>query len=385
MLSSAARSTTTASRGATRTRRSPSLRGDKKKEKSQRDNTLLVWQDVGAATAARRRVRSVEGRDLPERLRAERDSRRRAGRATASRMYRRPQGAGGRSSTPSPTEPKANVDVWHWKDAEVQSVQIVRLAQERRATLAGGRSTSPAKKLVRVCRRRDAQRDADVRDPKWAIGRDRHDVSHEVQWGEPQGRLLSREHRRPASARSIDKRLSRTMGSSPDSKWFLYLKDKKVFAYNLETGKRRDLGGGGQDQLRRRRGRSSVREADVRRRRLVEGRQVGDRSITSYDLWSRAARRRQGDESHRRRRRRAADPVPPRASRSRGRRRTRRSRRWRDSAAAADEDEGVDLSKPLTALGVRRVDEEVGLLHARAGRRQADAAHLRRQEHRRRR
>jgi hypothetical protein len=31
-------------------------------------------------------------------------------------------------------EPRANVDVWHWKDPEPQSVQIVRLNQLRRAT-----------------------------------------------------------------------------------------------------------------------------------------------------------------------------------------------------------------------------------------------------------
>ena len=33
---------------------------------------------------------------------------------------------------------KANVDVWHWKDTKPQSVQIVRFAQERRATLPAG-------------------------------------------------------------------------------------------------------------------------------------------------------------------------------------------------------------------------------------------------------
>ena len=31
-------------------------------------------------------------------------------------------------------EPPANVDVWHWKDPDPQSVQIVRLNQERRFT-----------------------------------------------------------------------------------------------------------------------------------------------------------------------------------------------------------------------------------------------------------
>ena len=38
------------------------LRGDKKKENLQRDNTLLVWQDVSAAKPRADGVRSVEGR-----------------------------------------------------------------------------------------------------------------------------------------------------------------------------------------------------------------------------------------------------------------------------------------------------------------------------------
>ena len=34
------------------------------------------------------------------------------------------------------------------------------------------------------------------------------------------------------------------MGISPDGRWFLYLKDKHVSAYNLETGKTSDLDDG---------------------------------------------------------------------------------------------------------------------------------------------
>src|SRR4029077_9949472 len=35
----------------------------------------------------------------------------------------------------------------------------------------------------------------------------------------------------------IEKGLSRTYGTSPDSKWFLYLKNKQVLAFNLDNGK----------------------------------------------------------------------------------------------------------------------------------------------------
>ncbi len=42
----------------------------------------------------------------------------------------------------------------------------------------------------------------------------------------------------------IDKDLMRTMGSSPDGKWFLYLKNKQVYAYNTADGRDVQLGGG---------------------------------------------------------------------------------------------------------------------------------------------
>src|SRR6185436_8908785 len=34
----------------------------------------------------------------------------------------------------------------------------------------------------------------------------------------------------------IAKGVTRTMGSSPDGNWFLYLKDKRVYAFNAEKG-----------------------------------------------------------------------------------------------------------------------------------------------------
>ena len=205
---------------------------------------------------------------------------------------RRHQGAGaGSKSAPAPNgEPQANVDVWHWKDAEVQSVQVVRLAQERRATLPAVFNLA-SDKLVRIAD--DVMRNVTpTPDPKWAIGRVDTTYRTEVQWGGVEVGLLSREHR-DGDRTLIEKGVSRTMGSSPDGKWFLYLKDKKVVAYNAETGKIDRARRRRQDQLRRRDGRPSVRDAGVRRRGLVEGRQVGDSQSPVRSL-QRAARRRQG-------------------------------------------------------------------------------------------
>ena len=110
------------------------LRGDKKKENLHRENTLVVWQDVSGAKPRAVEYDPSKDAAFPKTyvvseftpLRWTRDG---------SRVY-----VGMKEQEPDKTpvpsaEPTANVDVWHWKDAEVQSVQIVRLAQERRATL----------------------------------------------------------------------------------------------------------------------------------------------------------------------------------------------------------------------------------------------------------
>jgi len=122
------------------------LRGDKKKENAQRDNTLLVWRDVTPAKPQLVEYDPSKDASFPKThvlselasLRWTRDG---------SRIY-----VGLKEQEPdktASTEPQANVDVWHWKDPEVQSVQIVRIAQERRTTLPAVFNLASGK-LVRV-------------------------------------------------------------------------------------------------------------------------------------------------------------------------------------------------------------------------------------------
>jgi dienelactone hydrolase len=215
------------------------LRGDKKKENLQRDNSLLVWRDVSAAKPAATEYDPSKDASFPKgfvlsEFTAPRWTR------DGSKIYVGLKDQEPDPGTPAPgAEPKANVDVWHWKDAEVQSVQIVRLSQERRATLPAVLDVA-ANKLVRVA-------DSVMRnvtptpDPRWAIGRVDTTYRTEVQWGGSKA-----DYYRVSTATGertlIDRALTRTMGSSPDGKWFLYLKDKKVFAFNTETAKTTSLG-----------------------------------------------------------------------------------------------------------------------------------------------
>ena len=248
------------------------LRGDKKKENVQRDNVLLVWQDVGSAESHAVEYDPSKDAGVPEGVRGERDV---AAPLDARRVAGlcRPQGAGSRTRR-RPREPQANVDVWHWKDAEVQSVQIVRVAQERRATLPAVFNVASGK-LVRVSD--EVMRNVTpTPDPRWAIGRIDTTYRTEVQWGGTKSDYY-RVNTETGERAPIANGLTRTMGSSPDGKWFLYLKDKKVVAYNTETGQIDDARRERQAQLHRRAGRPSIREADLWSRGLVEGRKVGDR------------------------------------------------------------------------------------------------------------
>jgi len=129
------------------------------------------------------------------------------------------------------------------KDPERKTVQIVRISR------SGGRRSRvynvAAQMLVRLG-------DDDMRaatptpNGKWAIGR--NDVAYRgtVEWGANRADMY-RVNTETGERTLIEKTLSRTMGTSPDSKWFLYLKDKKVRAvqprdredrgYRRRTGK----------------------------------------------------------------------------------------------------------------------------------------------------
>src|SRR5262245_63602849 len=101
---------------------------------------------------------------------------------------------------------------------------MIRLAQERRATLPAVFQVA-SNKLVRVSD--EVMRNVSpTPDPKWAIGRVDTTYRTEVQWGGSKSDYY-RVSAESGARTLIDKALTRTMGSSPDGKWFLYLKDTK--------------------------------------------------------------------------------------------------------------------------------------------------------------
>lgn len=215
------------------------LRGDKKKENLQRDNTLLVWKDVAAAKPTAVEYDPSKDASFPKGMvLSEMGGLRWARDGSRISVGLKEQEAD--PGTPQPgADPKANVDVWHWKDAEVQSVQIIRVAQERRATLPASFNLGSGK-LVRISD--DVMRNVTpLPDPKWALGRIDTTYRTEVQWGGNKADLY-RVSTETGERAPIATGVTRTMGSSPDGKYYLYLKDKQIVAYNTETGRNTSLG-----------------------------------------------------------------------------------------------------------------------------------------------
>jgi dipeptidyl aminopeptidase/acylaminoacyl peptidase len=214
------------------------LRGDKARDKLHKDNVLLAWANVNspqtrAFTLDPRKVAGFPADLVVSEFTALRWS------TDGSRVLLGVKAQ--EPERPATTEAQANVDVWHWKDTDPQSVQIVRLAQDRRATLAAV-ADLPAGTIRQIA-------DDDMRavtptdDLRWAIGRLDKPYRGQISWGGNKADIY-RVNLTTGERALIEPGLSRTMGFSPDGKWFLYLKAGRVYSYEMATGRKTAIDGG---------------------------------------------------------------------------------------------------------------------------------------------
>ena len=129
-------------------------------------------------------------------------------------------------------EPPADVDVWHWKDEYIQSVQKIRADRDRNFTYRSVYNLSN-KRFLRLCDAR--MRTASVtRDGKWAIGQD--DKDYISDWKEARADYY-RLNTETGERILMFKGQKQTFGLSPDSRHFLYWKDGHVWDYEIAAGK----------------------------------------------------------------------------------------------------------------------------------------------------
>ncbi len=126
----------------------------------------------------------------------------------------------------------ANVDVWHWNDEIIQSVQMRRSNRIKNLTYSGILHLNDMK-FVQLA-------SDDMRDVRYnrnldrAIGGDPKPHISDISWGGGFSDYYDLDTRTGAK-KLIDTKVGRSMGLSPSGSHFLFFKKGEFFAYNLFT------------------------------------------------------------------------------------------------------------------------------------------------------
>lgn len=151
--------------------------------------------------------------------------------------------------TPAPDTSKApgtdsvpDVDVWHWADKRVQSVQMVQAERERNRTFRQAFDVADGRFIALAD---SSMRELEVApDGRWAIGMDpRPYVADTARARADLYRVDTRTGERTLIARG-QLLGQHEFGISPDGRRFLYWADGRYQAYDLEAGTARTLPGG---------------------------------------------------------------------------------------------------------------------------------------------
>jgi dipeptidyl aminopeptidase/acylaminoacyl peptidase len=208
------------------------LRGTKAADRVQRDNVLLAWTGVDTSSPRAFAIDPAKSASVP------------AGMVISEYAPLRWSTDGSRilvgvkaqePQAPASNQPKANVDVWHWKDERPQSAQLVTLNADRRATFSA--VVDLAAGTVRQIADDDMRALTMTDDLRWAIGRLDKPYRGQIAWGGSKADVY-RVNLATGERTLIESGLSRTMNVSPDGRWFLYLQKGRVHSYEIATGRK---------------------------------------------------------------------------------------------------------------------------------------------------
>jgi len=206
------------------------LRGEKPDGKSQRDNALVVARGIGASPEVTTWEPSSDA-DFPQ------------GFVLSELANTRWTEDGGRivvgikeqqdeAKPADDDEEKADVDVWHWADDRLQSVQMKQAQADRRFTYTSVFDVA-AGKFVRLATE-DMPRVDIVGKGAWAVGRRDAPYRHQLDVEDNRADYVRLD---PSSGaeRVIAQGVRRPMGASPDGKYWVYAQDDSVRAVDLGT------------------------------------------------------------------------------------------------------------------------------------------------------
>ncbi|HUL75556.1 MAG TPA: prolyl oligopeptidase family serine peptidase [Vicinamibacterales bacterium] len=135
----------------------------------------------------------------------------------------------------------ADVDVWNSIDERIQSVQMIRADADRNFTYREAFDVSAAR-FVKLAD--ETMRELDVAsDGKWAVGRDTR--GYVSDYKRPAADIYRVNTTTGERTLMLKNQLTGagTLGISPDGRYFLYWKDDRFQAYDLDAGSAKALGG----------------------------------------------------------------------------------------------------------------------------------------------
>lgn len=206
------------------------LKGKEKKEFVQNENDLIVIKNVTSRGEAKTVYVSADDKSFPEKMVVSEYSQLQFsddGSMVVTGLKEQKK----KASAKKTDEEKANVDVWHWQDDLVQSVQQRRASRDRRSTYAAVFHVQQ-NKLVQLGDK-ELSRVSVVGKGQWAVGVDDTKYRAEVSWGGSRGDYY-RVNLEDGKRDIITEELGRPMGYSPDGKHFVFLKEQQVWVYNLD-------------------------------------------------------------------------------------------------------------------------------------------------------
>ncbi len=124
-----------------------------------------------------------------------------------------------------------NVDVWHWKDEMIQTVQIRRANMLRRYTYLSALHLDK-NAFVRLADD-DFRQVMTSKHPQYGIARNDRSYITDVSWGESPADLYRIDYH-SGERKQFASNISRALGMSPDGKNYLYFDGEHIFAYDLE-------------------------------------------------------------------------------------------------------------------------------------------------------
>lgn len=130
-------------------------------------------------------------------------------------------------------ETKANVDVWHWKDENVQSRQMITANRNRRSTVSSVLNLGN-KRFIQLANDDMPTVSFSIKSP-WAVGREnikyRNDVTIPGNYAD-----LYSINTSTGAKKLIAEKVYWNMGMSPNGQWALYARNGEVMAYNFQSG-----------------------------------------------------------------------------------------------------------------------------------------------------